>query len=221
MAYVYMRYLERVPQRYDCGMQLLTVRRLELIHQDVAERVAPGDRVLDIGCGTGALAIRLARLGAKVTGIDISSYMLAVARQRIGDVGLEDQVRLLCVGAVELDAAFADASFDVAVAVLSLSEMGEDEAVYAVQQCWRILGSGGRLLVADEVLPRNAFWRTVTALLRLPWSVATQILAGTTTRPIRGLPALIEQVGFELSAKQRYLLGSLLLVEAHKVEDHG
>ena len=41
-----------------------------------------GKRVLDIGCGTGLLSVKLAKMGAEVTGIDISTDMLTVAEQR-------------------------------------------------------------------------------------------------------------------------------------------
>jgi 2-polyprenyl-3-methyl-5-hydroxy-6-metoxy-1,4-benzoquinol methylase len=70
-----------------------------------------GQRVLDVGTGTGRGAFVLARCGAVVTGVDASEQMLDVARQRAGDLGL-------AVDFVRGDAhalAFDDRSFDVAV----------------------------------------------------------------------------------------------------------
>ena len=51
MSYVYMKVLESSPARYDRGMRLLTLGRLERVHRDIAAQVARDDRVLDIGNG--------------------------------------------------------------------------------------------------------------------------------------------------------------------------
>ena len=54
-----MRFLERAPERYDAGMRLLTLGRVARLHAAVAEAAAPapGARVLEIGCGTGAVTV--------------------------------------------------------------------------------------------------------------------------------------------------------------------
>jgi len=48
----------------------------------IGARFRPGDRILDLGCGTGEDAARLARLGAEVTAIDASPEMVRIARER-------------------------------------------------------------------------------------------------------------------------------------------
>ncbi len=68
----------------------------------VASLLAPGDRVLDAGCGTGRVAARLADLGFRVTGVDVDEAMVAVAREvrpdlrwvvaDLGDVDLGERV---------------------------------------------------------------------------------------------------------------------------------
>jgi SAM-dependent methyltransferase len=63
------------------------------IHERVVEALAiePGDRVLDVACGTGGVALRAARLGADVVGIDISEDQLSKARRAADAEGLEVQ----------------------------------------------------------------------------------------------------------------------------------
>ena len=72
MSYVYMKVLESAPQRYERGMRVLTLGRLEQVRQDIAARVSAGARVLDIGCGTGVFARQLAGRAEHVLAIDLS-----------------------------------------------------------------------------------------------------------------------------------------------------
>jgi len=63
---------------FDARFTMATVRR-------IAERVAPGDRVLELGCATGLMTAHLAGRGARVTGVDRSGAYLERARARLGD----------------------------------------------------------------------------------------------------------------------------------------
>lgn len=214
MSYVYMRVLETAPQRYDQGMRLLTVGRLERLYHDIVARLGPGDRVLDVGCGTGSLALLMARKGCQVTGIDVSPAMLAQAQERLRVAGLADDVDLLDMGAADLDTAFADDSYDAVVSTLVFSELSGDEISYALAQCHRILRVGGRLLIADEVLPDSTFGRVGTFFLRLPFVIAAFVLTQNTTRRVAGLDAKIEMAGFEIVDGCQYLGGTLRLYVA-------
>lgn len=216
MSYVYMKVLESAPERYDRGMRLLTLGRLERVHRDIAARVEAGDRVLDLGCGTGALAVLLARKGAEVSGIDISPPMLSQAARRVREEGLEDRVALRELGAVDLDTAFPDASFDVVTSTLVFSELSADEIDYTLAECQRILRSGGQLLIADEVLPDSWWGRVATLVLRLPFALLATLLTQNTTHRVAGLGERIEGAGFEILEIGQYLAGTLQLFVAEK-----
>ncbi len=60
-----MKILESRPERYDLGMSLLTLGALTKIKQQIAEHTHPGNRVLDLGCGTGTLAQMCIERGAQ------------------------------------------------------------------------------------------------------------------------------------------------------------
>jgi SAM-dependent methyltransferase len=55
-----------------------------------AMRLRPGESVLDVGCGSGALALPLARVGHEVVGLDFSAGMLGVLRRRASEDGLRN-----------------------------------------------------------------------------------------------------------------------------------
>ncbi len=214
MSYVYMKVLESAPDRYDRGMRIVTLGRLERVHQSIADSLERGSSVLDIGCGTGALAIRLARGGVHVTGIDVSQSMLALASDRIHASGLEALVSLKEMGVANLDTAFPAASFDAVVATLVLSELSNEEIEDTLEQSKRILRSGGQLLVADDLLPVNALGQLASFLFRLPFVVLAFLLTQNTTHRVARLRERIEKAGFELLGSEKYLAGSLALFVA-------
>ena len=218
MSYAYMRVLESAPERYDRGMRLLTLGRLERVYEDIAARLTSGERVLDVGCGTGALAVRLARQGCYIIGIDISPRMLARAAERLRAEDMENQVVLQELGAVDLDTAFPDASFDAVVSTLVFSELSEDEIEYTLEEIGRILRPKGKLIVADEMMPDSALGRVGTFLLRLPFAALAYLLTQSTTHRVAGLGERIERAGYRIMDIGDYLAGTLKLFVAEKAQ---
>ena len=217
MSYVYMKVLELAPQRYERGMRLLTLGRLDQVRQDIAARVSVDDRVLDVGCGTGALAVMLAHRGAHVTGIDIAPAMLSQAAKRVREEDLADRVELKEMGAVDLDTAFPSEGVDIVVSTLVFSELSDDEIEYTLAECWRILRPGGQLLIADEVLPDSMLGQIGTFLFRLPFVIAAFVLTQNTTHRVAGLEARIAQACFQRLDTVEYLMGTMKLFVAERV----
>ena len=93
MATVFMKWLETTPADYDRGIKLLTLGRLKPLKERIAtDCVQPDDRVLELGCGTGTLAVMLAQRGAIVVGVDVSPLMLAEARRKADEADLSDAI---------------------------------------------------------------------------------------------------------------------------------
>src|SRR5690242_13401845 len=85
----------------------------ETLTDRVIERLAAGNgsRLLDIGCGTGKPACRIAeKTGATITGITVSQHQVETANQRAADAGLGDRVKFVNADAMKMP--FGDASFD-------------------------------------------------------------------------------------------------------------
>jgi len=123
-------------------------RRFVPVIEQVIARAAlkPGERALDLGAGTGSVALRAATLvapGGRVTGLDISSEMLALSRRRAEDLGL-DNISFREGRAEAIPS--ADAAFDVALASLSLMYVIDRAA--AAMEIARVIRPGGRLVAA-------------------------------------------------------------------------
>jgi demethylmenaquinone methyltransferase / 2-methoxy-6-polyprenyl-1,4-benzoquinol methylase len=119
-------------------------------------RTGPGDRVLDVATGTGAVAVQLVReLGCQVVGLDQSSEMLASARERIARAGVSEQVELLEGHADELP--FEDGTFDGLTFTYLLRYVDDPEAT--LRELARVVGSGGTVAGLEFGVPPRAFWR--------------------------------------------------------------
>jgi demethylmenaquinone methyltransferase/2-methoxy-6-polyprenyl-1,4-benzoquinol methylase len=211
-----MKILESRPKRYDRGVALMSLGAADRCRRRlVAENVRPGSRVLEIGCGTGTLAILAAQAGAEVLGFDVSGAMLEVARGKVEAAGLSHKIQLEERGVSSMDG-LADDSFDLVTATLVFSELSRDERAYAVLHAYRVLHQGGRLALADEVRPRSPLKRLSHGAVRIPLLIATFALTQTTTRAVEGLPALVSEAGFPIESAEWSSLDSFLYLIAIK-----
>jgi ubiquinone/menaquinone biosynthesis C-methylase UbiE len=115
----------------------------------------PRGRGLDVGCGTGALASRLAAAGYEMAGVDPSEGMLEVLRRRAPAIR--------AVKASGTDLPFADDSFDLVLSVAVMHHIADPGDVRrTVAEMVRVARPSGRILVWDHN-PRNPYWGLLMA----------------------------------------------------------
>lgn len=135
---------------YDALVWVLTLGRERRFRAHILDLagLAPGEAVLDVGSGTGSLAIAAkARVGpdARVCGIDPSAEMVSRARRKAVKAGAGVQFEN---GTVET-LPFPDASFDVAFGTLMLHHLTDEGRRQGVHEIGRVLKPGGRFLAVD------------------------------------------------------------------------
>lgn len=106
--------------------------------------IKPGDRLLDVACGAGQVAVPAARAGAEVTGIDIAPNWIAQARARAEAEGLTAQFD---EGDAE-ELPYADGAFDVVVSLFGAMFAPQPERVAA--ELLRVCRPGGRIVMGNH-----------------------------------------------------------------------
>ena len=168
--------------------------------------LAPGQRVVDVACGTGATALLLAReRAAQMVGVDLGARTIERAQREACAAGLAERVRFVHGDAEALP--LADAMFDVALSECSLCTF--PDKARAVAEMARVLRTGGTIAVADVVASLDA----LPAPLR---TAAARVACVADARTEDEYAALLRAVGFEPIAIERR--DADLLAMADRVE---
>lgn len=217
-VYILMKILESAPSRYDQGIRILTLGKLDKIYKHLTFCIKKGQKVLDLGCGTGALTLRAAQKGAKVKGIDINPQMLEIAQKRAIKKNLIQNIELCKMGVAELGSEELK-SYDVVMSGLCFSELSEDELIYTLKEIKRILKPGGFLLIAEEVRPKNISKRIINWLIRFPLLIITYLITQTTTKTVKNLPEIIEETGLLIDSVRLSKMENFIDLVCRKPEE--
>jgi ubiquinone/menaquinone biosynthesis C-methylase UbiE len=150
---------------YDKGARRYMAPEYRYFARKVLRRGIKRGRVLDIGTGSGRLAIELARAGDgrfDIVALDISPDMLEKARENARLYGVEDRVRFIEGSANAMP--LADASFDLVVSYASLHHWLHPVAVF--NEIARVTKKGGYVLVRDNRrVYQDPFWKAAVWLV--------------------------------------------------------
>jgi ubiquinone/menaquinone biosynthesis C-methylase UbiE len=207
--YVHALLHRRLTRAYDLFAQAFLHERKLKREFVVRACIEPGHRVLDLGAGTGTLAIMVKRAhpAAQVTGLDRDPTVVEIARGKAARASAH--VTFAVGDATALP--YPDAVFDRVLSSLVMSVLSTEQKRLAVGESHRVLRPGGKLVVADFGVPHTRWGRFVTPLVRR-------------FGPIRGnlegiLPCILRDLGFDNVAeggRVTTLFGTLVVVSGRR-----
>jgi ubiquinone/menaquinone biosynthesis C-methylase UbiE len=158
------RTLDHAAWIYDVLSPPMTFYQEKRIGKRIVELLALGgsEKILDVGCGTGTLTLDLGEQikreqGGIVIGIDAASKMIQKAKSKIKNEGA---VQFETAAAENLP--YGDEYFDCAVSTFFYHHINFELKVKSLNELWRVLKQGGRVVIADVDVPTN-LWGKICA----------------------------------------------------------
>lgn len=200
---------DRLTPLYDSVLRL-TMREARIKRRLIAQaRIQPGQRVLDLGCGTGTLMVMIKQKvpDAEVVGVDGDPGVLAIARGKAATAA----VTLQFDRGMAVHLPYRDASFDRVMTSLVLHHLTRANKVRALREAYRVLRSGGELHIADFGAPHDPLMMLVSWIVRWFEQTADNIQGR--------LPTMLHVAGFtgiRRTNRFRTPAGTITLLTARK-----
>ncbi len=211
-----MRKLEEEPDTYDSKFTTLT-KGINLKVQDwILDRINSDESILEVGCGTGTLASKMALKGNNVLAIDINSKMIDYAMRNYSTISSRELIYQ--VGSIS-DWQIEDCSKDVIVSKFLLSELRSFEQQLLLRYAWKSLKTNGRLIIAAEFVP-SGIWKLFFKIRRWWYKKKLRRLKIGGTFILRWFLNYLEPIGFKIVAQEEWNHGAIRVIELQKINEN-
>ncbi len=207
-----MRKLEKEPESYDSKFTTLT-RGVNLKVQEwILERLNGTESILELGCGTGKLATKMAQKGSEVLAIDKNFLMINHAMQNYPpneDINLTYQIGTIDNVLIERQ------SKNLIVSTFMLSELRPLEQQIFLRKAWDALTPNGRLIIADGFVS-SGFWKITFKIKRWWYKKKLKRFRLKPTYLLNWFHGYPEPIGFQIIAYQGWNHGAIQVMEYRK-----
>ena len=153
------RLFDRIAATYDRFNHLLSLNVDRTWRRKAVKMLRKSEHLLDVAVGTADLAMEIVRKdkALEVTGLDLSTEMMKIGEQKVAKAGMSDRISFLEGSA--LDMPYLDSSFDTVTCAYGVRNFSDLDKGLA--EMFRVLKSGGQLLILEFSYPKNALVRAV------------------------------------------------------------
>jgi ubiquinone/menaquinone biosynthesis C-methylase UbiE len=218
MAVVFMKKLEQEPATYEQGFTSLTGGINVKVQDWIVDCLVPTSNVLEIGPGPGTLSIKMAGAGHAVTAIEKNKAMLKQARKN--REAMSDAMQLNFQWGEVMTMDVKNNLHDAVVSTFMMSELRSFEQQVFLRKAWRALKTGGKLLIADEFVPRGV-WKVGFNARRWLYKRKTRRLASGLTHPLTWFVKYPVPIGFKLVSHLSWQHGAIQAFEYEKIAVEG
>ena len=215
MSVVYMLKLEDEPDTYESGFTELTKGINIEIHDWVIDNIKRNDKILEVGCGPGTLALKMANKGASIEAIEKNPKMVAFAKKAFNS---NPELNLAIQEDDATNLKLKSETYDVIVSTFMLSELRPFEQQIFLREVWNGLKPNGKLLIAGEFIP-SGFKKLNFKLKRWWYKKKLRKLRSGSTHPLKWFYNYLPQIGFELVNEQSWEGGAIRAIELRKNSD--
>lgn len=158
---------EKLKQEFNRWAEAGEGEKMELHHLDITQKtlrlmqLRPGDRVLDLGCGSGWASRLLAKQSGEVTGVDVSDEMIRQAKAASKDF---PNISYLCGSAQQIPC--DSNAFDKMLSVESFYYYADQDG--ALDEIFRVMAPGGRIFILINLYKDNVYSLQWVHLLKVP-----------------------------------------------------
>lgn len=221
---------DKIAEDYDAMNQVMSAGQWSRWHKEFVHHCdfEPGDRILDVACGTGDLSMLAAAQvspGGSVVGADLSEGMMEVGRRRIAQTAYKDMITMEWGNAMDLK--YPDNSFDGVTMGWAMRNV--TSIPQTLSEIYRVLKPGGRFVCLEAARPYSALVRTgfmlywKTLLPVIDWYVVksgrkakvrpyTYLSRSLDTYPFpNGLEKLFQEAGFKQTDYKLLMMGTVAI----------
>jgi len=211
-----MKFVESAPRRYERLMNILTFGNYNKTHDLLINEIKPGSLVLDVGCGTGRLSLKCARLGAKIHAVDSSIHMISMFKKRPEYKKNKKNITIHECGCASMKQVLGDMKFDIIVYSFLLGELSEGIRIKTLQKAGEMLKKKGFILIADELWPKNKLLSMVYNILFVLLFIPNFLLTRTLIKPAKKIYANLEAAGLKIENKKSLGCGIISILKIKK-----
>lgn len=208
-----MRKLEEEPDTYDEKFTALTKGVNIEVKDWILEQIGIANSILEVGCGTGTLAAKMALKGNEIIAIDKNFQMINASMK---NYPTEKEVKLIYqIGSIS-EMPVEENSRDFIVSTFMLSELRPFEQQIFLRNAWKKLKQNGKLLIGAEFIP-SGFWKIIFKIKRWWYKKKLRRLRLPSTSLVKWFFNYIEPIGFKIITEKSWEHGSIRALELEKI----